>query len=111
MHASGRGAKGSEPHRRLSLGTVLTAVNVGLVAAAVVCLVVASAGLLRRLTDEQALSRASLASATAVRAIERAGEELRVSARLLAAGPSLGRLLQEGDAQGLQDLVARFRRT
>src|SRR5262245_5852493 len=111
MHASGRGAKGSEPHRRLSLGTVLTAVNVGLVAAAVVCLVAAAAGLLRRLTDEQALSRASLASATALSAIERAGEQTRASARLLAGGASLGALLQQGDRRGLQDLLSRFRRT
>ena len=111
MHASGRGAKGSETHRRLSLGTVLTAVNVGLVAAAVVCLVAAAAGLLRRLTDEQALSRASLASATALSAIERAGEQARASARLLAGGAPLGTLLKEGDTRGLSDLLARFRRT
>src|SRR5216117_2868945 len=43
--------------RRLSLGTLLTLVNVGLVIAAVVCVVLAAAGLLRRLADEQALAR------------------------------------------------------
>ena len=79
-----RGALNPEPARRLSLSTVLTAVNVGLVAAAVLGLVAAAAGLLRKLTDEQALARAGLASSTAARAIDRAGEELRVSARLLA---------------------------
>ena len=106
-----RGAANREPMRRLSLGTVLTAVNVGLVAAAVLCLVAAAAGLLRRLTDEQALARVGLASSNALRAVERAGEGARVSARLLAEGPTLGRLVQERDAPGLQDLFARFRRT
>src|SRR5258705_13679299 len=97
--------------RRLSLGTVLTAVNVGLVAAAVLCLVAAAAGLLRRLTDEQALARVGLASSAAVRAIERAGEQLRASSRLLAGGPALGRLAKERDAAGVQELLPRFRRT
>src|SRR2546426_352940 len=111
MRNHDRAAANREPTRRLSLGTVLTAVNVGLVAAAVLCLVAAAGGLLRRLTDEQALARVSLASSNALRAIERAGEELRVSARLLAQGPILGRLVQERDTAGLQDLFARFRRT
>ena len=111
MRNHDRAAANREPTRRLSLGTVLTAVNVGLVAAAVLCLVAAAAGLLRRLTDEQALARVSLASSNALRAIERAGEELRVSARLLAQSPILGRLVQERDTAGLQDLFARFRRT
>src|SRR5438034_1077934 len=111
MRNHDRAAANREPTRRLSLGTVLTAVNVGLVAAAVLCLVAAAAGLLRRLTDEQALARVSLAASNALRAIERAGEELRVSARLLAQSPILGRLVQERDTAGLQDLFARFRRT
>src|SRR3989442_9897012 len=101
MRNHDRAAANREPTRRLSLGTVLTAVNVGLVAAAVLCLVAAAGGLLRRLTDEQALSRVSLASSNALRAIERAGEELRVSARLLAQGPILGRLVQERDTAGV----------
>src|SRR2546426_7307514 len=76
-----RGAANREPMRRLSLGTVLTAVNVGLVAAAVLCLVAAAAGLLRRLTDEQALARVGLASSNALRAVQRAGEGARSTAR------------------------------
>src|SRR2546422_9728062 len=111
MRNHDRAAANREPTRSLSLGTVLPAVNVGLVAAAVLCLVASAAGLLRRLTDEQALARVSLASSNALRAIERAGEELRVSARLLAQSPILGRLVQERDTAGLQDLFARFRRT
>jgi signal transduction histidine kinase len=96
--------------RRLSLGTVLTTVNVGLVAAAVLCLVAAAAGLLRRLTDEQAIARVSLASSSAARAIDRSRDELWASARLLSEGPALARLLVERDAPGLQNLFARFRR-
>src|SRR2546425_3373737 len=110
MRNHDRAAANREPTRRLSLGTVLPAVNVGLVAAAVLCLVAAAGGLLRRLTDEQALARVSLASSNALRAIERAGEELRVSARLLAQSPILGRLVQERDTAGPQDLFPRFRR-
>src|SRR5207247_2292098 len=97
--------------RRLSLGTLLTLVNVGLVIAAVVCVVLAAAGLLRRLADEQALARVGLAGSAAAGAVERAGGELITSARLLAERPTLSRLIQERDAPGLQDLLGRFRRT
>src|SRR2546428_13511792 len=100
MRNHDRAAANREPTRRLSLGTVLTAVNVGLVAAAVLCLVAAAAGLLRRLTDEQALARVSLASSNALRAIERAGGELRGPARLPAQRPILGRLLPDRHTAG-----------
>src|SRR5206468_11871679 len=110
MRNHDRAAANREPTRRLSLGTVLTAVNVGLVAAAVLCLVAAAAGLLRRLTDEQAIARVSLAASTAARSVDRSRDDLLASARLLSEGPALARLLQERDAQGLQSLFARFRR-
>jgi signal transduction histidine kinase/HAMP domain-containing protein len=97
--------------RRLSLGTLLTTVNVGLVAAAVVCVVAAAGGLLRRMADEQALARAGLAASGAARVVERAGDQLSTSARLLAESPALSRLLLENDAAGLQDFIGRFRRT
>lgn len=97
--------------RRLSLGTLLTALNVGLVAAAVVCVVAAAAGLLGRLADEQALARVSLAGSGAVRSIERSGADLMTSAHLLAERPTLGRLLKEDNAPALRDFLARYRRT
>lgn len=97
--------------RRLSLGTLLTALNVGLVAAAVVCVVTAAAGLLGRLADEQALARVSLAGSGAVRSIERAGADLLTSARLLAERPTLDRLLKEDNAPALRDFLARYRKT
>jgi signal transduction histidine kinase len=97
--------------RRLSLGSLLTLVNVGLVTAAVVCVVLAAAGLLRRLADEQTLARVGLAGSTALRAVERAGGDLSTSARLLAERPALSRLIEGRDVPGLQDLLGRVRRT
>ncbi len=96
--------------RRLSLGTLLTLVNVGLVTAAVVCVVLAAAGLLRRLADEQSLARVGLAGSAAARAVERAGSELTTSAHLLGERPTLAQLILERDAPGLLDLLGRFRR-
>jgi len=95
---------------RLSLGTLLTLVNVGLVAAAVLGVALAAAGLLRRLADEQTLARVGLAGTAASRAIERAGSDLATSARLLSERASLSALLETRDVAGLQDLLARFRR-
>jgi signal transduction histidine kinase len=89
----------------------LTLVNVGLVTAAVVCVVLAAAGLLRRLADEQTLARVGLAGSTAARAVERAGGELATSAHLLAERPALSRMIEQRDVLGLEDLLARFRRT
>src|SRR4029077_2021264 len=90
--ACGRAARTlgySEPMRRLSLGSLLTLVNAGLVTAAVVCVVLAAAGLLRRRADEQTLARVGLAGSTALGAVERAGGDLSTSARLLAERPAL----------------------
>jgi signal transduction histidine kinase/HAMP domain-containing protein len=97
--------------RRLSLGTLLTGVNVGLVATTVVCVVWAAAGLLRRLADERSLAHVTLAASSAVRSIERSAEDLLVSAHLLAERPTLASLIQEQDAPALADLLRRFRRT
>jgi signal transduction histidine kinase len=97
--------------RRWSLGTLLTALNVGLVAAVVASVALAAAGLLRRLADDQALARVGLAGAGAVRSIEDAGTDLLTSARLLAERPTLEARLAAGDFRGLQDFLARFRKT
>jgi signal transduction histidine kinase len=97
--------------RRLSLGTLLTLVNVGLVVAAVVGVAAAASGLLRRLAEDQALARVRSAGSTGARMIERTGNDLAVSARLLAERPTLARLIQEGNRAALQDFIGRFRRT
>jgi signal transduction histidine kinase/HAMP domain-containing protein len=97
--------------RRTRLSTLLIGVNAGLVLLAVVCVVFASMGLLRRLADEQALARVDLAGKAALEAVERSAEDVRTSARLLGERPTVGRLLQAGDAAGLAAFLERFRGT
>src|SRR6266571_3191296 len=97
--------------RRLSLGTLLTGMNVGLVAAAVVCVAVAAGGLLERFTDEQELARVSLAGSIAARAVAAAGNDLTTSARLLGERPDLAPFLRARDAPAVQALLEQFAAT
>lgn len=97
--------------RRTRLSTLLIGVNATLVLLAVVCVVFASVGLLRRLADEQALARVDLAGKAALEAVERSAEDVRTSARLLGERPTVGRLLRERDAEGLGAFLERFRVT
>jgi signal transduction histidine kinase/HAMP domain-containing protein len=97
--------------RRTRLSTLLIGVNAALVLMAVVCVVFASMGLLRRLADEQALARVDLAGKAALEALERSTEDVRTSARLLGERPTVGRLLQARDAAGLAAFLERFRVT
>jgi signal transduction histidine kinase len=97
--------------RRTRLSTLLIGVNAALVLLAVVCVVFASVGLLRRLADEQALARVDLAGKAALQAVERSAEDVRTSVRLLGERPTVGRLLQARDAAGLDAFLERFRVT
>jgi signal transduction histidine kinase/HAMP domain-containing protein len=97
--------------RRVRLSTLLIGVNAGLVLLAVVCVVLAAMGLLRRLADQQALARVDLAGKAALEAVERSAEDVRTSARLLGERPTVGRLLREKDAAGLTAFLEGFRRT
>jgi signal transduction histidine kinase/HAMP domain-containing protein len=97
--------------RRTRLSTLLIGVNAALVLLAVVCVVFASVGLLRRLADEQALARVDLAGKAALEAVERSAEDVRTSARLLGERPTVGRLLQARDAASLEAFLERFRVT
>lgn len=97
--------------RRARLSTLLIGVNAGLVLLAVVCVVFAAMGLLRRLADQQALARVDLAGRAALEAVERSAEDVRTSARLLGERPTVGRLLREGDTAGLTAFLERFRQT
>ena len=97
--------------RRARLSTLLIGVNAGLVLLAVVCVVFAAMGLLRRLADQQALARVDLAGKAALEAVERSAEDVRTSARLLGERPTIGRLLRERDAAGLTAFLEGFRRT
>jgi signal transduction histidine kinase len=63
--------------RRTRLSTLLIGVNAALVLLAVVCVVFAAAGLLRRLADEQALARVDLAGKAAVETLERSARDVR----------------------------------
>jgi signal transduction histidine kinase len=97
--------------RRLSLGTLLIGVNVGLVALAVVGVVIAGSGLLRRLADEQAVARVRLAGQSARQAIERAGGDLLEAGRILAEKPAFERLLAVPDPRALSESLEDFRVT
>ena len=97
--------------RRLSLGTLLTGMNVGLVAAAVVCVAVAAGGLLQRFTDEQELARVSLAGSIGARAVASAGDDLTNSAHLLGERPDLARFLLARDAPAVQAFLEQFAAT
>jgi len=97
--------------RRLSLSSLLMALNAGLVLVAVVGTAAGAVRVLRQLADRQALARADLAAQSAALAIERAGERVLASARLLADRPAVGRILSAGDRAGLAAWLDRFRRT
>jgi signal transduction histidine kinase len=97
--------------RRLSLSSLLIALNSGLVLVAVVGTAAGAVRVLRQLADRQALARADLAAQSAALAIERAGDRVLASARLLADRPAVGRILSAGDHAGLAAWLERFRRT
>ena len=97
--------------RRLSLSSLLMALNAGLVLVAVVGTAAGAVRVLRQLADRQALARADLAAQSAALAIERAGDRVLASARLLADRPAVGRILSAGDSAGLVAWLERFRRT
>src|SRR6185436_8954437 len=97
--------------RRVRLGTLLIGLNTGLVLLAVLCVSVAGVRLLRRLADEQALARVTLAGANALQAVERSARDVETSTHLLGERPTVGRLLGQGDTRGLTVFLDRFRRT
>ncbi|HKH47474.1 MAG TPA: hypothetical protein VKM72_22685, partial [Thermoanaerobaculia bacterium] len=69
--------------RRARLSTLLIGVNAGLVLLAVVCVVFAAMGLLRRLADQQALARVELGGRAALEAVERSAQDVHTSALAL----------------------------
>ncbi|HKH43555.1 MAG TPA: hypothetical protein VKM72_02710, partial [Thermoanaerobaculia bacterium] len=97
--------------RRVRLGTLLIGLNTGLVLLAVLCVSIAGVRLLRRLGDEQALARVSLAGTNALQAVERSSRDVAVSAHLLGERPTVGRLLGQEDTRALTAFLDRFRST
>lgn len=97
--------------RRLSLSTLLIAINVGLLLLAVTGVAFIAVRLLRQLADEQALARVQQAGVSARQALGRFGEGDLVAAQLLAERPTLQRLLQTGDTAQLTTFLGQFQQT
>ena len=95
--------------RRLSLRSLLIALNVGLVTGALVAVVTAAAIDLRRLANDQALAQARLAAAAARQALRLAGEDLVDASRQAVERPGLRTLLANQDRQGLRTFLDRAR--
>jgi signal transduction histidine kinase/HAMP domain-containing protein len=91
--------------RRASLRSVLIALNVAVALVAVAGLAIASAALLRKFIDEQALDRVRAAAGSAERGVAREGEALTAIAHLVAGQPGLAAGLA---ARRNEDAVARL---
>src|SRR5258708_7559153 len=83
-------------------------ISAGLVWVAVVETAAGAVRVLPQLADRQALARADLAAQSAALAIERAGDRVLASARLLADRPAVGQILSAGDRAGLAAWLERF---
>src|SRR5574341_410096 len=97
--------------RRLRLGTLLIAINVGLLLLAVTGAAFGMVRLLRQLADDQALARVEQAGISARNAVGISGRELSSDAHLLAERPTLLRLLQADDVASLTAFLAQFQQT
>jgi len=96
--------------RRLSLATLLVALNAGLALVAVGGVAAGAVRVLRQLADQQALARVSLGGESALLAVERSGQDVLASAKLLAERSVLPRLLAVRDRTTAGVLLDRFRR-
>jgi signal transduction histidine kinase/HAMP domain-containing protein len=96
---------------RLRLSTILIGINVGLVLLAVVGVALAASSLLQQLTDEQGLARVTQAAAIAYQEILGSGEDVAITAQLLAERPTLQRLVGELNRTELESFLAQFQRT
>jgi signal transduction histidine kinase/HAMP domain-containing protein len=97
--------------RTLRHSTVLIALNVGLLLAAIAIVAVAAGRLLQQLGDDQALARVMQAGATAQQAISRSEGEVLTAANLLSERPTLARLLRAHDTAALTVFLSQFRGT
>lgn len=90
------------------LATWLGVGSVTIVLAAVALVAISSVGLLRELSEREALAQAKLAAASASEYLDRVRDDVRRTSRILAGLPTLPRLLGEGDLARLQSFVADF---
>jgi PAS domain-containing protein len=97
--------------RRLSLSTILVALNVGALLVAVIGVAVVATQLLQRLGDDQALARVAQAGVIARRDVENEHAAVLMSAQLLAERPTLQRLLDQNDSAALTKFLDQFQQT
>ncbi len=94
--------------RPIGLASWLGGGSVVVVALAVAAMAVACALLLGKLAHQQALTVAELAATSARDQLRRLGERSLSDARVLAARPTLARMLGTADTSGLGDFLNRF---
>ena len=93
------------------LATVLILLNLALLGTVVLALSASGVRVLRRLADEQAAARVTVAGTAAQRALEAAAEDLRATTRLLSERPTLRRLSGEGSFAELSSFLGTFAST
>lgn len=97
--------------RRLSLSTLLVALNAGVLLVAVALVAFVAVRLLGRLADDQALARVAQAGAIARREVDNEHQAAETTAQLLAERPTLRTLLERNDRQALTQFLAQFAQT
>ena len=80
----------------------------GLLLAAILVLAYSAVGLLRKQADQQALVRTQLAGVAAREELRRVEEDTQTIVRLLAARPTLARLVREGNRPQLELFLKRY---
>ncbi len=94
--------------RRLPIGTLLLATNLGLLLLAVAGIALVAASLLGRLADQQARAQVAQRASADAAGLKARAADLTVAARLLAERPSIQRLIEEDDVAGLTTLLEQF---
>ncbi len=97
--------------RRLSLSTMLVALNAGALLVAVALVAFVAVRLLGRLADDQALARVAQAGAIARREVDNEHQAIETAAQLLAERPTLRALLERDDRSALTQFLSRFAQT
>ncbi len=80
----------------------------GLLLVAILVLAFSAVGLLRKQAEQQALVRTQLAGVAAREELRRVEEDAQTSARLLAARPTLVRLVRDGNREQLELFLRRY---
>lgn len=96
---------------RPSLGSILLAGSVGLVAVAVASFATVTTGLVQRFAEDQAVARVDAAASALSHALGEEADDLRVTAGLLGERPTLRRLLEDHDLAGAGAFLRRFAET